>query len=171
MFTCLDRFCRNLIYTLWQGFANFPGIKEPPSNSRCQNGDSKQFPHWKPTSLDWHVNLLVTWCFTLSASELVRIFVCKGNTAIIMLKIASATAQNLVAWATMLRRSVHSCLASYIFNFPIAMSTSLALGSGYSFCLTFLTTCKLNGWQKCCGNTQADSSLLIPRSFNVINDS
>jgi len=87
-----------------------------------------------------------------------------------MLIISSATAQNLVAWATMLRRSVHPCPASYIFNFPVAMSTSQALGSDYSgsavcisICLTLLTTCKLNRWQKCCGNTQADSFHLVPR--------
>jgi len=30
MFTGLDHFCRSLIYTLWQGFTNFPRIREPP---------------------------------------------------------------------------------------------------------------------------------------------
>jgi hypothetical protein len=44
------------------------------SNLLAQSGDMKEIPYWRPTILQWSVNLPVFWRFLLGAYELIYIF-------------------------------------------------------------------------------------------------
>jgi hypothetical protein len=60
------------------------------------------------------VNLAVIWHFLVGACELIHAFVCKGKTAIIVLKIYVSTIKNFVTWATGHPRFVHFCLCDCV---------------------------------------------------------
>jgi len=77
-------------------FTNCSQIQQPSPSSRRQKGDMKQVQNWGPKILERPVDVTVIWRSVLCACEPVHIFVRKGKTEVIMLKILGTTVQNLI---------------------------------------------------------------------------
>ena len=98
------------------GSTNFTKIEKTHPNSRRQNGDKKEIPHWGPIITESCVNLNVSYRFLFSACLLVHIFM-YGITTIIMLKCGAG---NLCAPALTLERllvSARTCTFNTIMCF------------------------------------------------------
>jgi len=90
----LVKYGRKIIRTD-QGSTDFPKIKEPPPNPRCQQDDMNQVPCWG-THNSGMTLVLSAWGMWNDT----HFCMWRGKSAVITLKILVTTIPNLVAWAT-----------------------------------------------------------------------
>jgi hypothetical protein len=116
------------------GFHECPTINQPPPNSRRQNGHTKQALFYRPTVMQWPVNLTVIWRLLLSVYGMVT-FYKTGNIALIMLKTVGASVLNSVGWVL--------CTPDLNGNGKCACAEGLLVLT-VSLCLVTLRTCTTN---------------------------